>query len=77
MSEAEKDTTISISIYDKKRLDKWKVHRREPYKEVINRILDDLDKMKQAGTKLPSEPPQAYSSYIKALIESMSQANEE
>jgi hypothetical protein len=76
MSETEKDTTISISSYDKKRLDSWKIHRREPYKEVINRILDDLEKMKQSGTRLPSQPPQSYSSYLKAVIDSMSHKTE-
>ena len=75
MSETERDTTISISILDNMRLDWLKVHRREPYKEVISRILDDIEKIKGSGVRLPSEPAQSYSSYIKALIESRNQAS--
>jgi hypothetical protein len=70
MSENEPDTTISISKSDKLRLDKLKIHRREPYRELIARLLDDLEKVKHAEGRLPSEPPRSYSSYIKGLIDS-------
>lgn len=77
MSEQDKETTISISVSDKKRLDKLKVHRREPYRELINRILNDLEKIKQSGTNLPSEPVPSYHSYIKGFIDSMNQGTED
>jgi hypothetical protein len=76
MNESEQDTTISIAISDKKRLDGLKMHRREPYKEVIHRILDDIEKISQSGVRLPSQPPQTYTSYIKALIDSKTQASQ-
>ncbi len=67
---SESETTISISKSDKERLDKLKIHRREPYKEVISRLLDDIQVIKSRGERLPSEPPQTYSSFIKAMIDS-------
>jgi hypothetical protein len=66
----DQDTTISITFSDKTRLDKLKIHRREPYKEVIGRLLDDVEKIKRSGQRLPSEPPQSYTSYIKGFIDS-------
>lgn len=78
MSEEEgKDTTIAISSVDKKRLDAWKIHRREPYKEVISRILDGLETMRASGQRLPNEKPVSYPSYIKGLIDSMTKAEKE
>ena len=38
------DTTIAINKELKSRLDKLKVHPREPYQEVIKRILDNMKK---------------------------------
>jgi hypothetical protein len=67
---SESETTISISRSDKMRLDQLKIHRREPYKEVLARLLDDIDKIKKSGGNLPSEPPKSYSSFIKGLIDS-------
>ena len=75
MSEPGQYTTISISLQDKSRLDALKIHHREPYKEVISRLLDDIEEIKRTG-KLPSEPPQPYKSYIKTLIDSMNKASE-
>jgi hypothetical protein len=66
---SEPETTIAITISDKLRLDKLKIHRREPYKEVIGRILDDLDSLKRSGVRLPSEPPQSYQSFLKGVID--------
>jgi|GEM_PF-1828177 hypothetical protein len=64
----ESETTISILKSDKERLDKLKLHRREPYKEALSRLLDDIEKIKKReGGRLP---PESYSSYIKGLIDS-------
>jgi hypothetical protein len=35
---------VKISLRTKERLDKMKVHPREPYTEVIDRVLDFWDK---------------------------------
>jgi len=37
-------TTIHISKETKERLDALKVHRREPYEDVIKRLLDFYEK---------------------------------
>jgi len=37
---SEKGTTIHISRKTKKRLDELKIHRREPYEDVIKRLLE-------------------------------------
>lgn len=55
------ETTIMIAVADKARLDKLKVHRREPYRDVINRLLDQADKT--GSTKGPL--------YIRGLIDSV------
>lgn len=55
------ETTIMISVTDKMRLDRMKVHRREPYRDVIKRLLDQTEK---AGVvKGPM--------YIRGLIDSV------
>jgi len=55
------ETTIMISVADKARLDRLKVHRREPYRDVIKRLLDQTEK---AGVvKGPM--------YIRGLIDSV------
>ena len=35
---------VKISLSTKERLDKEKIHPREPYTEVIDRLLDLMDK---------------------------------
>ncbi|MEM4004669.1 MAG: BfmA/BtgA family mobilization protein [Desulfurococcaceae archaeon] len=37
-------TTIKVSVETKKRLDKLKVHPREPYEDVIKRLLEFYEK---------------------------------
>ncbi|MGC8936432.1 MAG: DUF7557 family protein [Candidatus Methanomethylicaceae archaeon] len=37
---SEKGTTIHISREIKEKLDKLKVHRREPYEDVIKRLIE-------------------------------------
>ncbi len=50
-----------IEVADKMRLDRLKVHRREPYRDVIKRLLDQTEK---TGTvKGPT--------YIRGLIDSV------
>lgn len=41
-----RDKTIKVTLPTKKRLDKKKIHPREPYDEVINRMLDIVDHKK-------------------------------
>lgn len=55
------ETTIMIAMADKARLDKLKVHRREPYRDVIKRLLDQADKVG------PAKGPM----YIRGLIDSV------
>lgn len=50
-----------IAVADKARLDKLKVHRREPYRDVIKRLLDRADKTGPAKGPL----------YIRGLIDSV------
>jgi hypothetical protein len=38
------ETTILVSTQDKRRLDRRKVHSREPYREVLKRVLDEVDR---------------------------------
>lgn len=38
------DKTIKVNIKTKNRLDENKIHPREPYDEVINRLLDFFEK---------------------------------
>jgi len=40
----EKIIPVLISESDKKRLDKIKIHPRETYKEVVNKILNERQK---------------------------------
>ncbi|MDG6921523.1 MAG: hypothetical protein JRN59_08335, partial [Nitrososphaerota archaeon] len=37
-------TTIAIAVYDRDRLDRLKLHRREPYGEVVSRLIDEAEK---------------------------------
>ena len=55
------ETTIMIAVADKARLDKLKVHKREPYRDVIKRLLDQTDKI---------GPPKG-PLYIRGLIDSV------
>lgn len=71
-------TTISILLADKNRLDRLKLHRREPYSEVLNRLLNDIERLKESGVKIPSssvKAPQSYQSYLKAMIDSMTKSD--
>ncbi|MFI5421920.1 MAG: hypothetical protein ACHQ1H_13205 [Nitrososphaerales archaeon] len=36
-------TTILVSMREKRRLDRRKLHAREPYQEVLKRVLDEVD----------------------------------
>ena len=45
------ETTILVSTRDKRRLDRRKIHSREPYREVLKRVLDEVDGYEQAGQK--------------------------
>jgi len=38
-----KKTTIAVSEETKKKLDELKVHPREPYEDVINRLIDKCE----------------------------------
>ena len=37
-------TTIAIAAYDKTRLDRLKLHRSEPYGDVVSRLIDYAEK---------------------------------
>ncbi|MFP3909431.1 MAG: DUF7557 family protein [Halobacteriota archaeon] len=37
-----KTKTIHVSEETKKRLDEIKIHRKEPYEDVVRRLLDDF-----------------------------------
>jgi len=39
-------TTIAVTLKTKAHLDKLKIHPREPYDDVINRLLKHNDKVK-------------------------------
>ena len=54
-------TTIAIAVYDRARLDRLKVHRREPYGDVVSRLIDHAEK---TGTL---RGPQ----YLRGLIDSL------
>jgi len=40
-------TTMVVEEEVKKRLDKIKLHPREPYNDVIKRIIDEIEKRKE------------------------------
>ena len=40
-------TTIQISNKNKDKLDRLKVHEREPYDDVLGRLLDDLERIRK------------------------------
>jgi len=61
LSDQSKETTIMIAVVDKIRLDKLKVHRREPYRDVIKRLLDQIEKTGTAKGPM----------YIRGLIDSV------
>ena len=46
------DKTIKVTEATKKRLDIKKIHPREPYDELINRILDIVDKKDEKQQRL-------------------------
>lgn len=39
-----KSCTIKISLKTKKKLDELKIHHRETYDDVINRIIEEIEK---------------------------------
>jgi predicted CopG family antitoxin len=43
---SEKGTTIHVSRETKKELDKLKVHPREPYEDVVKRLIKECQKSK-------------------------------
>ena len=43
------ETTILVSTREKRRLDKRKLHTREPYREVVKRVLDEVDRYEESG----------------------------
>jgi len=43
------ETTILVSTQDKRRLDQRKLHSREPYREVLKRVLDEVDRYEEGG----------------------------
>ncbi len=55
-------TTIKVSHDLKDRLDRCRVHPREPYNDVIERLLDERDGINRpaAGTSSPPAPPSAF-----------------
>ncbi len=61
LSYKRRETTIAIAVEDKARLDKLKVHRREPYRDVVRRVLDQIEKT--GGLRGPQ--------YIRGLIDSV------
>ena len=36
-------TTVAIAVYDRVRLERLKLHRREPYGDVIARLIDHAE----------------------------------
>jgi hypothetical protein len=43
---SKKGTTIHLSIETKQELDKLKVHPRQPYEEIIKKLLEEYKKVK-------------------------------
>jgi hypothetical protein len=39
-----KQTTIAIAVYDRDRLERLKLHRREPYGDVVSRLIDHAER---------------------------------
>jgi hypothetical protein len=56
-----KQTTIAIAVYDRERLERMKLHRREPYGDVVSRLLDHAEKT--GGLRGPQ--------YLRGLIDSL------
>jgi hypothetical protein len=46
------ETTILVSTQDKRRLDRRKLHSREPYREVLKRVLDEVDSYEKIDRKI-------------------------
>ena len=43
------ETTIIVSTREKCRLDKRKLYTREPYRDVVKRVLDEVDRYEESG----------------------------
>jgi hypothetical protein len=54
-------TTIAVAVYDRERLERLKLHRREPYGDVISRLIDHAEKT--GGLRGPQ--------YLRGLIDSV------
>lgn len=55
-------TTIKVTYELKERLDRCKVHPREPYNDVIGRLIDEREGTNQPSveTSSPSASPSAF-----------------
>lgn len=48
--QSNEETTILVSTSEKRRLDKRKLHPREPYRDVVKRVLDEVDRYESDKT---------------------------
>ncbi len=76
MTENTNQTTILVDVADKRRLDRKKVHKREPYSEVVKRVLDELEESKsdlEDGGTMGNVKQSGRASRIDELVETTAQ----
>jgi hypothetical protein len=62
-------TTILVARRDKLRLDRRKLHSREPYREVLKRVLDEADSREEGGSMIQGSEAQKQSDRIEAILD--------
>ena len=67
------DTTILVSAKDKRRLDRRKLHSREPYREVLKRVLDEVDRYEEGGQKTRGSEAQRQADRIEGMLDGIVQ----
>ena len=68
MQPNEETTTILVSTQDKHRLDRRKLHSREPYREVLKRVLDEVDGYEEGGQTKPNSEIQKRADRIEDML---------
>jgi len=63
------ETTILVARRDKLRLDRRKLHSREPYREVLKRVLDEADSHEQGGPTIQGSEAQKQSDRIEDMLD--------
>jgi hypothetical protein len=68
MQSNDENTTILVSKQEKRRLDRKKLHSREPYRDVLKRVLDEADRYEK-GKAQPNLKSQKATDRVEAELD--------